>query len=367
MKRLWILVIALIALAVPARAEMDGDSVYTLYDAQGNELTMRAGRMYVGDEYISGDDHLYRVASVDDAARTARAEYIGPATLDGASATAFASLIAAAEPEKKIAMYSTHSDESYVPSDGESSKLEDAGIYDVGEALAKSFEERGIEVVYSRETFHPHDAGAYRRSRRTAEELLKDSPDALLDIHRDAIPAEQYETEVEGEDVSKVRLFVGRSNPNGDENRAFAQQIKAVADKMYPGLIKDIYMGKGAYNQDLAPRSVLLEFGTHTLPKERVLASTGPMSEVVYKALYGGVTGSAGASDASRAPASETVEGADQDNNGAGWAVWLVVALVAGLGLFAFLSTGGRGGMSKFGRSLSEMTGGLFGKKPPRE
>ena len=73
-------------------------------------------------------------------------------------------------------MYSTHSDESYVPSDGESSKLEDAGIYDVGEALAKSFEESGIEVVYSKETFHPHDAGAYRRSRRTAEELLKDDP-----------------------------------------------------------------------------------------------------------------------------------------------------------------------------------------------
>lgn len=126
-------------------------------------------------------------------------------------------------------------------------------------------------------------------------------------------------------------------------------------------------MGKGAYNQDLAPRSVLLEFGTHTLPKERVLASTGPMSEVVYKALYGGVTGSAGASDASRTPASETAEGADQDNTGAGWAVWLVVALVVGLGVFAFLSTGGRGGMSKWGRSLSEMTGGLFGKKPPRE
>ena len=47
--------------------------------------------------------------------------------------------------------------------------------------------------------------------------------------------------------------------------------------------------------------------------------------------------------------------------------MWLVVALVAGLGVFAFLSTGGRGGMSKWGRSLSEMTGGLFGKKPPRD
>ena len=47
--------------------------------------------------------------------------------------------------------------------------------------------------------------------------------------------------------------------------------------------------------------------------------------------------------------------------------VCAVLALVVGLGVFAFLSTGGRGGMSKWGRSLSEMTGGLFGKKPPRE
>ena len=121
-------------------------------------------------------------------------------------------------------MYSTHSDESYVPSDGESSKLENAGIYDVGEALAESFEERGIEVVYSKETFHPHDAGAYRRSRaarrRSCSRII---PTRSWTSTRDAIPAEQYETEVDGEDVSMVRLFVGRSNPNGDENRAFAQ------------------------------------------------------------------------------------------------------------------------------------------------
>ena len=237
-------------------------------------------------------------------------------------------------------------------------------VSDLGEGL----EELGVSVTLSDATHHPHDAGAYRRSRQTAMELLKDGPGAIFDIHRDGIPdPDQYAVTIGNKKMSKVRLLVGKGNQNKDANLSFAKQIKAVADKMYPGLIKDIYMGKGAYNQDLAPRSVLLEFGTHTLPKERVLASTGPMSEVVYKALYGGVTGSAGASDASRAPASETVEGADQDNTGAGWAVWLVVALVAGLGVFAFLSTGGRGGMSKWGRSLSEMTGGLFGKKPPRD
>ena len=48
--------------------------------------------------------------------------------------------------------------------------------------------------------------------------------------------------------MSKVRLLVGKGNQNKDANLSFAKQIKAVADKMYPGLIKDIYMGKGAYN-----------------------------------------------------------------------------------------------------------------------
>ena len=48
-----------------ALAENDGDCLYTLLDAGGGELTMRAARMYVGDEYISGDDQLYRVVSAD--------------------------------------------------------------------------------------------------------------------------------------------------------------------------------------------------------------------------------------------------------------------------------------------------------------
>ena len=119
MRRVLLALALLAALCVPARAEMDGDAVYTLVTREGEELTMRAGRMYVGDEYISSGDQLYRVASVDDEARVAVAEHIGPAQVEPAASTAFASLIARAEAEKKIAMYSTHSDESYVPADGE--------------------------------------------------------------------------------------------------------------------------------------------------------------------------------------------------------------------------------------------------------
>ena len=369
MKKTLFSVLAALALCLAALTASAEEDVYTLLGPDGQAVTQYMGECEAGDEYISGDNLHYRVVSVDEAAKTAQLELLGEADMPDVSWLEMEqSLAVSAVSNKKIALYCTHSDESYIEGDGTESDEERGGIYDVAGAFGDALEELGVSVTLSDATHHPHDAGAYRRSRQTAMELLKDGPGAIFDIHRDGIPdPDQYAVTIGNEKMSKVRLLVGKGNQNRDANLSFAKQIKAVADKMYPGLIKDIYMGKGAYNQDLAPRSVLLEFGTHTLPKERVLASTGPMSEVVYKALYGGVTGSAGASDASRAPASETVEGADQDNTGAGWAVWLVVALVAGLGVFAFLSTGGRGGMSKWGRSLSEMTGGLFGKKPPRD
>lgn len=84
-----------------------------------------------------------------------------------------------------------------------------------------------------------------------------------------------------------------RANQNSTVNREFAKQIKAVADKQYPGLVKDIFIGKGTYNQDLAPHAILLEFGTHTISKERVLNSTEMMAKVVSNTLYGPQTGSA--------------------------------------------------------------------------
>lgn len=361
-----LLTLALTLAALPAAAQED---VYTLLGPDGQTVTQYMGECETGDEYISGDNLLYRVVSVDPQKKTAQLELLGDAGMPDVSWLEMEqSLPVSAAGNKKIALYCTHSDESYIEGDGTESDEERGGIYDVAAAFGEGLKELGVSVTLSDATHHPHDAGAYRRSRQTAVKLLKDGPSAIFDIHRDGIPdPDEYATTIGNEKMSKVRLLVGKGNQNKDANLSFAKQIKAVADKMYPGLIKDIYMGKGAYNQDLAPRSVLLEFGTHTLPKERVLASTGPMSEVVYKALYGGVTGSAGASDASRAPASETVEGAEKDNTGASWAIWLVVALVVGLGVFALVSTGGRGGMSKFGRSLSEMTGGLLGKKPPRD
>lgn len=350
MKRIAILLLGLLVLMTAARAENDGDCVYTLFNADGEVLTRRAGRMYEGDEYISGDDRHYRVAFVNDENCTATAEDLGPSIPDAEAFAVFMSAQAAKkDDEKLICMYSTHSDESYVPSDGASSLWEDAGIYDVGDALKKNLEEKGITVEYSEESFLPHDADAYNRSRSTVEEYVKKMPDAIIDIHRDGIEAEEYETEVKGEDTSMVRLFVGRSNQNSAENKAFAQRLKAAADEAYPGLIKDIYIGKGNYNQELYPQAILLEFGTHEIEKEKAISATEYMADVIDDVLFGGTATAA------------TGEKNSNAAKGIGWAIGIAIV---GAAVYAMFSAGSIGGAwNKLKRGASEVTGGMMGKK----
>ena len=165
------------------------------------------------------------------------------------------------------------------------------------------------------------------------------------------MPADQYETEVNGEDISKVRLFVGRTNQNAAENKAFAQQIKAEADREYPGLIKDIFIGKGNYNQDLSPNSLLLEFGTHTIDKEKAQDAAGYVAEVLDNVLFG----PAARAEGNRSQRSGAVA------KGVGWALgFAALAAVA----YALIATGSlRGAWDKLARRTSEMTGGLMGRK----
>lgn len=367
MKKLLILC-ALLFLPCLARAE----DVWNLVDESGARLTQICYEPEVGDEYIAGDNTLYEIVSVEN--DTATAHEKGQVTLpDTAWLDADAALPVSTTGEKLIALYCTHSDESYEPSDGTYSDEERGSIYQVARALADGLEDKGAATEVSDALHYPHDAGAYRRSRQTAVQLLKSAPDALLDIHRDGIPdPDEYAAVIGDKKCSKVRLLVGRGNQNMEVNKAFALKIKAVADKVYPVLIKDIYMGKGTYNQDLAPHSILLECGTYTLSKERVLASMPMMADVLYRTMYGGVTGSAGTTDISKTKSTGGVTQGQPDtpeadsNAGAGTGIaWIVGIGVAALIVFALVSTGSfKGGMSKAGRNISEMTGGMIGKKP---
>jgi len=250
--------------------EADSGSYYELRDIQGNIILQTSFPVSIGDEYIDQDNTHYRISSLK--AWDGIVEIVNEKT-DSRKAFLKQEIkaVQAQAPlgaNRRIAIYHTHSDESYLPSAGTESEREGGGIFRVGYALSSSLVQAGFVVDQSFALHDPHDINAYYRSRRTLFKLLQDNPAAAFDVHRDAAPAEAYFTHITGVESARVMIVVGRQNPNMSANLAFAKQIKEKADQIYPGLIRGIFMGRGSYNQDLSPRALLLEIGTQRLSEQ---------------------------------------------------------------------------------------------------
>ena len=280
-----------ITLKENVKADNANPSHFTIYDYDNPEkiVLVKGEGIQVDDEYLSGDNKLYRIVSVDNKNKTGKAEFICDEALPkyNISRRNVENKVVA-ETNKKVGVYHTHNDECYLDADGTDSIYGKGGIHDVGKKFVDKLESLNVNVVYREDLHLPHNSGAYTRSQVTASSILeKGNIDALFDLHRDATPRSEYITKVNGEEMSKVRMVVGSANQNYYENKEFAYAIKAYADEVYPGLIKDIYMGKGNYNQQLLSRGMLFEMGTHTIEKELVMKSVAPLAKVVDIVLYG--------------------------------------------------------------------------------
>ncbi|MDO4540093.1 MAG: stage II sporulation protein P [Syntrophomonadaceae bacterium] len=311
MKRaLWLVALATVIMVccgglIPAAAshmETDGDHYYRLLDSDGALIHETSLQVNEGDIYIDRDNHRWEVVKVE--GRIAWCRYDGDETLPAHRASTLGADISGVVPVESVApvvaIYHTHSDESYIPSDGVESEYGEGGIYDVGAAFVQALEQHGFIVEYSEEAHDPHDINAYSRSRGTALDLLENRPDLIIDVHRDATSAGEYETTVEGEDATRIKIVVGSQNPNMKNNLEFAKQLKSAMDEIKPGLSNGIYVGKGDYNQDLSPHALLIEVGTHTNTKEEAEQGVEQFADMLAE-VYG--------LKAAQASESETGEG----------------------------------------------------------
>lgn len=330
-----VLLFTLTASAV-AEVEMDGKFM-TMVTKHGEVICRTARQIEIGDRYLNSKNQLFEVYQIDGD------QALVKLVKDEKKAEGFFSKLktttlqiwnlnlfeARTRNQGPVAIYHTHSDESYAPSDGTSSIRGKGGVQDVGEELKQSLEKNGVPVIHSRASHEPHDAMAYERSRRTAMQLLRRQPSIILDIHRDAVPREEYAHEINGQGVTKLQLVVGRENPNFNATNDFAKQIMRVVNRNHPGFVKGIFYGKGKYNQDLTPRLMLIEFGTNTNHKE----SARRAAEYFAAAASEIVQGNAGNGIANRG----------------GWRslFWIIAALIAGVGLFILINRGGLKELSK--------------------
>lgn len=322
---------------VVTHGELPLGQFFTLADGDGNALDYTSRIVHTGDEFITAGNERYSVDSVDYDGLSASCSYVGKEEIKYYSAWDEAPVgVFDNDDGIKIGVYMTHNDESYVPSEGTESIDGDGGIIQVGQSLAEELEANGSQVEISENKHDPHDANAYHRSRQTAVQLLKSNPDVIFDVHRDGVedPA-FYETELDGQTITGVRMVVGKQNPHMEANLAFAEEIKAYFDKHYPGMIKGIYMGKGNYNQDLGPRMMLLEVGTHTNSREEAEEGAKIFADGVSKYLQASIGTGVGEAAATRGEETTSVD----KKSGSTAAVIAIAAVVLGVA-FIFISRG---------------------------
>lgn len=246
--------------------EMACGTYFSLVDEDGCELEQISRFVFVGDEFILENNRHYQVIKVNAKENKAIAQFLDEVELVWQEewATVPVTTMLAAE-SSQVGVYMTHTDESYIPTDGAESIPGNGGILKVGNVFSNNLKKKDVNVLISFNKHDPHDAKAYHRSRKTAVQLLKTNPLALVDVHRDGVPDPNfYQTTVKGMPGTKIRLVIGKQNPHMEANLTFAKNLKAYFDRTSPGLIKGIYMGKGNYNQDLGPRTILIEVGTYT-------------------------------------------------------------------------------------------------------
>jgi len=357
------------ATAVCYANESSSGNYSTVVDEAGNSVYMTGWKMRAGDQVLTENNQRYEVFRVE--GNIAYAKFLGDVNLSayyhedtgilGRLKAYLKPAIAEAEGNGKVAIYHTHSDESYVPTDGAESILGAGGIYKVGDAFTSSLEKKGVTVIHSQAKHDPHDDMAYERSRRTALDLIKkEQPDAIFDVHRDAVPPQVYKTTIEGQDVSKVQLVVGKYGPTGKQIEDYALQLKAASDKQHPGLVKGIFFAKGGdYNQDLHPRSMLLEVGAQSNERESAEKGIALFSDIVPTVLgksstptgphAAGTTGAAGNTGLGSAAG-----GASGAAKSMGWILGL---LLVGVVAFLLLSTGS---LKETGAKLKNFTSTEF-------
>jgi len=257
---------------------------YKIYDNEFNLLFEREDPV-VGDNYLSKDFKFYEIVYIDNDNKTGIAKFIREVKPPNVKKSYLPTPIKIED--RTICMYMTHNDESYIPSDGVDSVYGNGGIKDVALAFKNELEKYMIDVYFD-DTLHiPHDTSAYSRSQKTAKKLQEDySPDALFDIHRDGASRKFYIANVDGVERGRVRMVIGKANPNMQLNEEFATYLMAVGNELYPWLFTDIYYASGHYNQALGSKAILFEMGSHLIEKELMIDSMAELAEVVTTALY---------------------------------------------------------------------------------
>lgn len=196
----------------------------------------------------------------------------------------------------------THGTEAYsedgaisCPSDEENyARTSDTrkNVVAVGKALADELIKNGIPTAHCTVL---HDSVQYKDSYARAEETIRKymaeypTIKLVIDIHRDSIVKSSGEivrpvTEVNGKAAAQVMCVVGSDwagddCPSWEDNLSLALKLRRELNSEYGNVCRPPFLKGNTYNQEIAPYSLLLEFGAEGNSLEEAVFSAQLVGE----------------------------------------------------------------------------------------
>ena len=197
-----------------------------------------------------------------------------------------------------VAIYCTHSSETYLPDDNRTHSNGERGlINDVALELAKGLSQLSFRAVFV-DTVHdsPEYTKSYLKSRETMKQLLEEDSHwgAIIDVHRDSIPGQKSAAvvDVSGKTAAQILIVVGsdqrKNNPHWEKNLEFAEKLYREAENSYPGLVRGVRLKPGTYNQDLYSPAILLEVGNEYNSLEEAGYGMNLFAQILARVLLEG-------------------------------------------------------------------------------
>lgn len=202
----------------------------------------------------------------------------------------------------KVLIFHTHSQETFVDSDGDPA----TSIVGVGRYLADLLNNKyGISTMHHEGVYDLIDgkldrSEAYELAKPEIEQILKDNPsiEVVIDLHRDGVGESTHlVTDINGKPTAQIMLFNGmsRTRTNGDlagmgnpyiqDNLAFSLQMKIAAEKTYPGFTRRNYLKGYKYNMDLMPKMLLIKAGAQTNTLQEMKNAMEPLAEILNQVI----------------------------------------------------------------------------------
>jgi stage II sporulation protein P len=201
----------------------------------------------------------------------------------------------------QILIYHTHSQEAFL--DSRKGVMEDT-VVGIGDLLTKILEEKyDYNVIHDKNIYDLVDGKldrnkAYNYAREGVGKILEENPsiEVVIDLHRDG--ADKRSTIINGQETAQIMLLNGLSrnqngpitsldNPYLQDNLAFSLQLQLQSLKMYPGLFYKNYLEAYRYNQDIRPKCLLIELGTHKNTLRSAKKAMEPFAEILDAVLKG--------------------------------------------------------------------------------